>query len=294
SLVATGTDAKNWALHSTGPGNVQGAGHLLFWDWTTNVERMRIDKLGDVGIGLTANPGTYRLYVGGSGYYSGGLFVASDRRFKTNIRTLDGALGTVMRLRGVQYDYRQAEFAERNFPGGKTDGYVAQELREVMPELVQEGPDGYLAVNYLGVIPVLSEAVKELKTEKDEEIEALEARVAEQDKQIDELEARLARLEAALERAAPQAEPTRVQMSNQPNPFNGITTINCTIPANVRSAELVVTDMSGREITRRTVAERGPVNVEMNLSAAPSGTYVCTLQADGKIAGSVKMMLNGK
>ncbi|HNM26131.1 MAG TPA: T9SS type A sorting domain-containing protein, partial [Saprospiraceae bacterium] len=77
-------------------------------------------------------------------------------------------------------------------------------------------------------------------------------------------------------------------------PFNGITTINCTIPANVRSAELVVTDMSGREITRRTVAERGPVNVEMNLSAAPSGTYVCTLQADGKIAGSVKMMLNGK
>ena len=125
SLIATGTGAKNWAFHSTGPGNAQGAGHLLFWDWTANLERMRIDNAGNVGIGLTTNPGTYRLYVGGNGYYSGGLFVASDRRFKTNIRTLDGALNTVTRLRGVQYQYRQNEFTERNFPGGQTDGYVA-------------------------------------------------------------------------------------------------------------------------------------------------------------------------
>lgn len=294
SLIATGTGAKNWSLHSTGPGNAQGAGHLLFWDWTANVERMRIDNAGDVGIGLTTNPGTYRLYVGGNGYYSGGLFVASDRRFKTNIRTLDGALNTVTRLRGVQYQYRQNEFAERNFPGGQTDGYVAQEFREVLPELVQEGPDGYLAVNYLGVIPVLTEAVKELKTEKDEEIATLEARVAEQDKQIDELEARLARLEAALERSTPSAAPAQFQMSNQPNPFSGTTTINCNIPETVRNAELVVTDLSGREIARRTVTERGQVSVEMNLSAAPNGTYLCALQADGRLAGTLKLLLSGK
>lgn len=293
SLLASGAGAKNWSFHSTGPGNVQGAGHLLFWDWTANAERMRIDNVGNVGIGLTANPGTYRLYVGGSGYYSGGLFVASDRRFKSDIRALDGALATVTRLRGVQYQYRQSEFAERNFPGGKTDGYVAQEFREVLPELVQEGPDGYLAVNYLGVIPVLTEAVKELKTEKDEEIEALETRIAEQDKQIEALEARLARLEAALDRSAAPAAPLQIQMSNQPNPFSGTTMINCNIPETVRSAELVVTDMSGREITRRTVTDRGQISADLNLSGAPAGTYVCTLRADGKAAGSLKIVQSG-
>lgn len=55
SLTGGSTSGKRWAFHSTGTGNVQGAGHLLFWDWTTNVERMRINQNGFVGIN-TANP----------------------------------------------------------------------------------------------------------------------------------------------------------------------------------------------------------------------------------------------
>ena len=54
-LNASGGGGKRWAFHSTGSGNVQGAGHLLFWDWTSNVERMRIDASGNVGIDST-NP----------------------------------------------------------------------------------------------------------------------------------------------------------------------------------------------------------------------------------------------
>lgn len=295
SLLATGVGAKNWSFHSTGSGNTQGAGHLLFWDWTANLERMRINSAGDVGIGLTANPGTYRLFVGGSGYYSGGLFVGSDRRFKKDVRTLDGALATVTRLRGVQYEYRQGEFADRNFPAGKTDGFVAQELREVLPELVQEGSDGYLAVNYQGVIPVLTEAVKELKAEKDAEVIALEARLAEKDRQVSELEARLARLEAVLDRAAtPAAEVPNFLIGNQPNPFSGTTTVNCAIPETVQTAVLVVTDLSGREISRQTLPGRGQTSVEINLHNAPAGTYLCTILADGKNAGTLKLAVNGR
>ncbi len=55
SLTGGSASGKRWAFHSSGTGNVQGPGHLLFWDWTTNVERMRINQNGFVGIN-TANP----------------------------------------------------------------------------------------------------------------------------------------------------------------------------------------------------------------------------------------------
>ena len=63
-LNASGGAGKRWALHSTGIGNSQGAGHLLFWDWTTNQERMRINEDGKVRIGNMANlPSGYKLFV---------------------------------------------------------------------------------------------------------------------------------------------------------------------------------------------------------------------------------------
>lgn len=287
---AGGTGGKNWALHSTGSGNTQGAGHLLFWDWTANVERMRITSAGDVGIGATVNPapGTYRLFVGGSTHIAGGLFVVSDSRFKKDVRPLEGALAKIGHLQGVQYAYRQSEFPDRGFLVGRTDGFIAQDLREVLPELVQQGTDGYLAVNYLGVIPVLTEAIKELQAEKDQQI-------AEKDRQIAALEARLARLEAAFDRAAtPAVEGQDFLLSNQPNPFSGTTTVQCTIPATVRTAVLVITDLTGREITRQTLTGRGQTSTDIDLRTAPNGTYVGTLVADGKAVGSLKLMVSGK
>ncbi len=296
SLQAGGVGGKNWALFSTGPGNSEGAGHFTFYDWTANAERMRITSAGDLGVGLTINPSPgYRLFVGGSAYVSGGLFVASDNRFKKEVHTINSAMATVNRLRGVQYEYRQNEFAERHLPAGKTDGFIAQELREVLPELVQEGTDGFLAVNYQGLIPVLTEALKELKAEKDMEISELETRLAEKDRQLSALEARLARLETALDRTAtPATTLPNVQMSNQPNPFSGTTTIKCVVPVTAHIAELIVTDMTGREIKRQILSERGQVSMELNLKMAAAGTYISTLMLDGKAVGALKLVVDNQ
>ena len=63
-LNASGGAGRRWALHSTGSGNSQGAGHLLFWDWTSNQERMRIDDNGSVRIGnVPILASGYKLYV---------------------------------------------------------------------------------------------------------------------------------------------------------------------------------------------------------------------------------------
>jgi hypothetical protein len=136
---------------------------------------------GNVGIG-TSTP-TERLSVVGNicatGTITGGIIgCGSDARFKTNVTTLDNGLGLVMRLRGVRYDWDRAHFPERNFSDARQVGFIAQEVKEVLPELVTKMSDGYYAVDYGRLAPVLVEAIKELK-QKTDRIEELEQKISE-------------------------------------------------------------------------------------------------------------------
>ncbi len=127
----------------------------------------------------------------------------SDARFKTNIETVSGALEKMLRLRGVSYDWNQAAFPERTFDTRHQLGFIAQEVREVLPDVVSEDADGYLAVGYTAIMPVLAEAIKELKAQKDAEIATLREKITVLEARDAAREARLTRLEAA-------ASPARV------------------------------------------------------------------------------------
>jgi len=83
---------------------------------------------------------------------------ASDFNLKENIHTVENALDTVNSLRGVSFDWKEN--------GKSSYGVIAQELEEVLPELVNDGE--VKSVNYNGIIGVLIEAVKELKAEVEE------------------------------------------------------------------------------------------------------------------------------
>lgn len=92
----------------------------------------------------------------------------SDVRLKEDIETIDGALDTVGRLRGTMYTWNAgAREGERDM------GVIAQEVEEVIPEIVREKEmalvDGntYKTVDYEKLTAVLIEAVKELKAEVD-------------------------------------------------------------------------------------------------------------------------------
>ena len=82
----------------------------------------------------------------------------SDVNLKTNIHTVENALETVSSLRGVSFDWKEN--------GKKSYGVIAQELQEVLPDLVKNAE--VKSVNYNGIIGVLIEAVKELKKEIEE------------------------------------------------------------------------------------------------------------------------------
>ncbi len=118
---------------------------------------------GNIGLG-TDNP-TTRLHVLGAGCATGGWTVCSDERWKANIRPLAAGLNRVEQLRPVQFDWRQAEFPERQFSCESQFGLIAQEVRKVVPEVVTEGSDGYLSVDYGRLTPLLIQALQELRAE---------------------------------------------------------------------------------------------------------------------------------
>jgi hypothetical protein len=114
---------------------------------------------GNVGIG-TGSP-SYKLDVAGS-IRCTNLTQTSDARLKTNITALNSSLENIMRLNGYHYQWKDTAMGQ-----SLQTGLLAQEVKAVFPELVQQDEKGILSVNYLGLIPVLVEAVKELKKEND-------------------------------------------------------------------------------------------------------------------------------
>ena len=97
-----------------------------------------------------------------------GAWSGSDERWKKNIVTLNNSLDKIMRLRGVSHEWRVDEFPELNFINGTQLGLIAQEAELVVPEVVTTGEDGFKGISYEKLVPVLIEAVKELKVEGDE------------------------------------------------------------------------------------------------------------------------------
>ena len=118
----------------------------------------------------------------------GTLHESSDARLKKDVQTIERALDKVLKLRGVSYYWKNKEElnaigANRDFDSNKHIGVIAQELEKEFPELVNNDKEGFKSVNYSGIAPILIEAVKELKAEKDE----LEAKVEKLEKMVEEL-----------------------------------------------------------------------------------------------------------
>lgn len=106
-------------------------------------------------IGFLTSGGGWAAYSDNAGNWiaTANVGAYSDRRHKTDIETIDCALGLIERLRGVRYT--------RIRDGAKCVGVIAQEVQEVVPEVVGETPDG-LYVDYGNLVAPLIGAVQEL------------------------------------------------------------------------------------------------------------------------------------
>ena len=86
-------------------------------------------------------------------------FYSSDERLKDNVVKIGDPLMKLSELRGVEFDWNDNKEV---FAGEHSYGVIAQEVEKVLPEIVTERSDGYKAVKYELIVPLLIESIKEL------------------------------------------------------------------------------------------------------------------------------------
>jgi len=87
-------------------------------------------------------------------------YSSSDRRFKNNIKPIENPLAKIIKISGNTFDWNEENKAEHGYEGNDV-GVIAQEVEEVLPQLVQTRESGYKAVKYDKLVALLIEGIKE-------------------------------------------------------------------------------------------------------------------------------------
>lgn len=203
----------------------------------------------------------------------------SDSSFKKNFRPIENAWSLVSQLNPTVYDYKEGFNGSESYDSAiytNQPGFIAQELQEVIPSLVNPMDEsGKLGVNYQGLIPILTQCIKE----QNERIELLEAQVqgccngSPNNNEIDN--SLMTGDEQAIENQIYlENSKIRTSWAVKPNPNNGhftLTFANSVVPISIES--ILITDLSGKRIDGVAISNvvAGSVNVDMSQNS--SGVY---------------------
>ncbi len=158
-------------------------------------------------------------------------------------------------------------------------GLSVNELEEVFPDLVYENEDGTKSINYVEMVPILVQAINELSAK----VEALESGNSSAKK----IESRNATdVDGMGENVAVLA-----LGQNKPNPFGTSTSIDVSLPNDVKSAFIYVYDLTGKKLHQIDVTSRGKQAVTINASSLADGMYLYSLIADGKVVETRRMIV---
>jgi hypothetical protein len=231
--------------------------------------------------------------------YVGDLFYLSDRKFKANLAPLKSPLAQIMKLKPYSYSFKTTEYSNIRLPKGKHFGLVADEVKQVFPEVVKEAvkpakyskdmkiiekEEKYEAVNLIEILPAVIGAIQEQQTT----IDALKA-------ENQELKSRLSSIEKALNISSKQSTGsivlTDASFSLSPNPSGGTTTVSYNVPTSASNALLKVSGANGAAVKTISLAS-GKGQMVLNAGLLPAGTYTVSLFVSGQLAGSKTLVLS--
>jgi hypothetical protein len=343
NITATGT-GNNMISSSTGTNLISSSISNTIWgptfiNGTTDIQ-------GSMGIN-TSTP-QCDLDVNGilrvmSTYYF------SDARLKENIKNIKNPIDSLFLLQGVSYNLKKpvpkksvsttllASVAMdssktinnslksiNNDTLGKSSasrlsdsvlynhrhmGFIAQDVQKIFPDIVFADKDGVLSIDYIALIPMLVEALKQ----QNQVITGQTTNILNQQTKITNLEQSLSNLqtsvasccnlnsktkdyiESNVENVNSLNTTTQTQAiklyQNAPNPFKSSTTIKMEIPQTTGNAMVCIYDLNGRQLKCLPVSGRGTTSVEIYGSELTAGLYHYALIVDGSLIDTKTMVL---
>lgn len=276
-----------------GGAGVYGASYTVYYAHPTNIQ------------------GTYAGYFQGDVKVTGNLtipnmFIPSDSRLNENIVSLNdrgqqtNTLDNLLSMSVIEYNTKSR--IKDEFPDGigrdateeereayeylKRDeikmssrrhyGIDAEELQKVYPDLVLEGQDGYLSVNYVELVPILIRSIQELKQELDEvKGEAKTMTRSASDGTAD--------FNAAAK--------NNVLYQNTPNPFKEQTIIRFSLEENVRDASICIFDMTGKTLKKLPI-DSGMESVSIGGYELGEGMFLYSLIVSGQVIDTKRMVIS--
>ena len=237
---------------------------------------------------------------------SEGVLLTSDERYKEDIRDMEGSLEKLAELRSVTYHYKYRPFPEADLEAPNEEalkyykdfedeyaasesarcsklryGFLAQELEQVLPDVVDTGSDGMKSVDYIALIPILVDAVNELSA-KNAELERMMGLSETSYTPRQEL--------SGLDNILTD-KTAEVLGQNDPNPFSSDTRISYNLPDGTIQAAIYVYDLQGKQVAQLPVTDMGAGSVTLHGGDLQAGMYIYSLIADSKELASRKMIL---
>jgi hypothetical protein len=157
-------------------------------------------------------------------------------------------------------------------------GLSAQELQKIYPDLVIEGQDGVLCVNYIELIPILIRSIQELKQELDSrtqtEAEAKTRGIADENAQVKTM----------------AVSTGSILYQNKPNPFKEKTIIRFSLADDAKDAAICIFDLSGKMLKKVPISS-GETSVSINGWELGEGMFLYTLMVGGQEIDTKRMII---
>jgi hypothetical protein len=268
-----------------------------------------------VGYGMsaygTSGSGIYATSTSNyAGFFAGDVlatsYQTSDAKLKQDIKDVVSAMDIISRLHPKLYSFRNdGNYKLMNLPKGLHYGLIAQDVEKVLPNIVKDskfetalatppalptGKEGtqtakaksetidFKAVNYTELIPLLIKGMQEQQ----QEINALKQQIA-------ALSSNSGSDVSSLNKTAILSSAGLLQ--NVPNPYKNSTTISYYLPVKVSSAQITVTDNSGRVLKQINISGQGKGSVNIDAASLAAGTYNYSLWVGGKLIDTKQMVL---
>lgn len=200
------------------------------------------------------------------------LFNTSDAKAKKDITPLSFGMSNLLKLRPVTFEWKQtSDFFDDNITANysrnsslpETEsrlqyGFLAQEVEDVLPDIVCTNEDGIKSVNYIAMIPLLVQSIKELNLEIENRAEKLD------------------NLRENQFRKLSTAKSENKILNCSPNPTTGLVTISVQLAVQITTAKIVFTGLTGN-VEKEIPISHENQTVTTDISSLRQGIYIVSL-----------------